>query len=134
MEPQQLVRMMLELDEPWRDRFVSLTANLATGGNWCGEEEPGQRTLVRWLTHNSDLRRRMTLMMTTWRRPRLDKALDPRTDLIVHAGPEAPEQAICPACREEVEIRHRTDSDTWFYRHRAGGNGNCPRRARRPGE
>jgi hypothetical protein len=134
MEPQELVQMMLELDEPWRGRFVSLAANLATGGSWNGGRMPGRRTLVRWLAHDHDLRRRMTLMLTAWRRPRLDRALNPRTDVIVAAGPEAPEQALCPACREEVEIRHRTDSDTWFYRHRAGGNGNCPRRARRPGE
>jgi hypothetical protein len=83
MEPQELVHAMLDLDEPWRGRFVSLTANLATGGNWNGGEEPGQKTLLRWLRMDLDLRRRMTLMVSAWRRPALDRAVDSRAAAIM---------------------------------------------------
>lgn len=135
MWTETLVDDLLALDEPWRGRFLAYLADQATAGSWNGgEEEPDRQTLVQWLTMDLELRRRITLMLATWRRPRLDRAIDPRTNVVITAGPEAPEQALCPACREEVEIRHRSDSGTWFYRHRAGGNGHCPRRTRRPGE
>jgi hypothetical protein len=76
MQAEELAHTILDLDEPWRSRFLSLVASLATGGNWNGVEEPGQETLARWLRMDLDLRRRMTLMVSAWRRPALDRAVD----------------------------------------------------------
>ena len=83
MQAEELAHTILDLDEPWRGRFLSLVASLATGGNWNGVEEPGQETLIRWLRMDLDLRRRMTLMVSAWRRPALDRTVDPGATAII---------------------------------------------------
>jgi hypothetical protein len=83
MQAEELAHTILDLDEPWRSRFLFLVASLATGGNWNGVEEPGQETLARWLRMDLDLRRRMTLMVSAWRRPALDRAVDPGATTIM---------------------------------------------------
>ena len=49
----------------------------------------------------------------------------------ITAGPEAPTEAICPACRSTVDLRVRTTASglTWYWRHPANANLNCPRRS-----
>jgi len=57
-------------------------------------------------------------------------ALNDHNDKII-AGPDAPLQAICPACGAPVELRKRTAMDgslTWYWQHRANANLDCPRR------
>jgi hypothetical protein len=51
----------------------------------------------------------------------------------VTAGPDTPDEAICPACGTEVHKRKRTcmgRTVTYFYRHRRGQAKDCPRRYR----
>jgi len=45
---------------------------------------------------------------------------------MVEAGPGAPERAECPHCGGVVDLRHRKDSDTWFWRHRRKPASGCP--------
>ena len=45
---------------------------------------------------------------------------------MVEAGPGAPDRAECPHCGGVVDLRHRKDSDTWFWRHRRKPVGGCP--------
>lgn len=55
---------------------------------------------------------------------------------LVEAGPDSPEQALCPACGEEVCKRRRKVSRneyTYFYRHRTGVGDGCPLRYRPTG-
>lgn len=47
---------------------------------------------------------------------------------IVQACPDAPKEGVCPICGGRVTLRHRTDSDTYFYRHVRGEGKYCPRR------
>ena len=49
----------------------------------------------------------------------------------ITAGPGAPTEAICPACRSTVDLRVRTTASglTWYWRHPANANLNCPRRS-----
>lgn len=52
---------------------------------------------------------------------------------LVVAGPDAPEEALCPDCGGKVRVRHRARMDgetTYFYRHIQGEGKNCPRRYR----
>ena len=60
---------ILALDEPWRGRFLTVIANLATGGAWNGSSEPAREDLLSWLRMNRDLRAQVVQMYTTWRRP-----------------------------------------------------------------
>ena len=48
MTADRVARQILDLDEPWRGRFLDWTARLATGGAWDGVR-PGRDDLVGWL-------------------------------------------------------------------------------------
>ena len=51
----------------------------------------------------------------------------------VVAGPDAPDEALCPDCGAEVQKRRVTRMDgavTHFYRHKRGQGKDCPRRYR----
>ena len=60
---------VLALDEPWRGRFLTVIAGLASGGRWEGEEEPSRGVLVGWLRADLTLRRQVVQLLTTWKRP-----------------------------------------------------------------
>jgi hypothetical protein len=62
---ESLVDALLALDEPWRSRFLDLTANIATGWTW-NEPQPGREELVTWLTIDEDLSRKVRLLVSTW--------------------------------------------------------------------
>jgi hypothetical protein len=62
---ESLVDALLALDEPWRSRFLDLTANIATGWTW-NEPQPGREELVTWLTIDEDLSRKVGLLVSTW--------------------------------------------------------------------
>jgi hypothetical protein len=50
---------------------------------------------------------------------------------LVPAGPDAPEEAICPACGGAVRKRKRRTMDgqvAYFYRHERGTGEKCPLR------
>ena len=50
----------------------------------------------------------------------------------ITAGPGAPQEAACPACGADVQLRKRTKMDshaTYYYRHKNGQGKNCPRRS-----
>ncbi|NLE45676.1 MAG: hypothetical protein GX620_13220 [Chloroflexi bacterium] len=50
---------------------------------------------------------------------------------LVTAGPDAPLEAVCPACGGVVIRRKRRGGDgeyTYFYRHQDGVEMRCPRR------
>ena len=51
---------------------------------------------------------------------------------LVVAGPGSPEKAMCPSCGGAVSRRKRRKMDgevVYFYRHKRGVMGECPRRA-----
>ena len=62
---------VLALDEPWRGRFLTLVANLATGGVWDEEDVPSREVLVAWLRADLSLRFRVIQLLNAWRRPRV---------------------------------------------------------------
>lgn len=50
---------------------------------------------------------------------------------LVVAGPDAPEEGVCPECGAEVVKRSRRCMDghvTYFYRHKRRQGKDCPRR------
>ena len=47
----------------------------------------------------------------------------------VRAAEGAPKRAICPACREPVNLRYQRKGG-WYYRHALGAGAGCPLRAR----
>jgi hypothetical protein len=50
---------------------------------------------------------------------------------LVVAGPDAPDEAVCPDCRAEVQkrrVRRMDGGVTYFYRHNRGQGKHCPRR------
>jgi hypothetical protein len=52
---------------------------------------------------------------------------------LVIAGPDAPDEVVCPECGTEVQRRRVTRMDgtvTYFYRHKRGQGKDCPRRCR----
>jgi hypothetical protein len=52
---------------------------------------------------------------------------------LIPASATSPDVATCPDCGGEVRKRKRRRSGktvTWFYRHRQGTGGDCPRRYR----
>ena len=60
-----LIEVLYTLDEPWRERFLILAANLATGWRW-GEDEPGQAELAAWLGENLILQRVILRLLRRW--------------------------------------------------------------------
>jgi len=61
----------------------------------------------------------------------LKDALD-QNNTSIEAGSDSPEVAICPSCGGTVDLRGRRrgkhpDDRTWYYRHRRGERGGCPR-------
>ncbi len=49
----------------------------------------------------------------------------------VEAGPGAPEQAVCPTCRDRLILRYRrtmTGTVTYFWRHAGSRDRSCPQR------
>jgi hypothetical protein len=52
---------------------------------------------------------------------------------LVIAGRDAPDTAVCPDCRTEVQkrrVRRMDGGVTYFYRHKRGQGKHCPRRYR----
>jgi hypothetical protein len=54
-----LIEALYALDEPWRERFLVLAANLVTGWQW-GEDEPDWGELAVWLEESLVLQRLTT--------------------------------------------------------------------------
>ncbi len=49
----------------------------------------------------------------------------------VLAGPDSPDEAVCPSCGGVVKKRKRRNMDrqvTYFYRHKIGVGEDCPLR------
>lgn len=65
----ELTERMFALREPWRGRFLELTANLATGGAWNGRGEPIREDVEAWLRGDLRLYRRVRLLLSAWKRP-----------------------------------------------------------------
>lgn len=64
-----LAEALFSLEEPWRDRFLVLVANLATDWAWDGRP-PGWEEVTDWLSADLDLYRRVKMLLDTWQRPR----------------------------------------------------------------
>lgn len=50
---------------------------------------------------------------------------------LVQAGPDSPQEALCPSCGEGVKKRKRRRDDgslTYFYRHKIGAGDGCAKR------
>jgi len=63
-----LTDALFALDEPWRSRFLSLVANMATSGTWRGNA-PKRDDIVYWLSTDQALFRRTERLLTAWRDP-----------------------------------------------------------------
>ena len=64
-EVEDLVEVLFSVEEPWRTRFLGLTANLATGWTWDGQQ-PNRTRLASWLQADPDLDRKVRVMMRAW--------------------------------------------------------------------
>jgi hypothetical protein len=62
---EELVEALLSIEEPWRSRFLDLTANLATGWTWDGQQ-PNRAALTSWLQADPDLGRKVRVMVRAW--------------------------------------------------------------------
>ena len=60
-----LIEALYALDEPWRERFLVLAANLATGWQW-GEDEPDRAELAAWLEESLVLQRMILSLLRRW--------------------------------------------------------------------
>ena len=60
-----LIEALYALDEPWRERFLVLAANLLPGWQW-GEDEPGRAELAAWLEENLVLQRVILHLLRGW--------------------------------------------------------------------
>jgi hypothetical protein len=69
VQAEEIVAALYGLGEPWRSRFLTLTAQLATGGAWNGRGEPAPEDLEGWLRADLRLRWQVTLLLRAWRRP-----------------------------------------------------------------
>ena len=65
---ESLTEALFSLEEPWRDRFLGLVANLATNKAW-GEQLLTQDDVATWLGVNPGLYRDIKYMLDAWRRP-----------------------------------------------------------------
>ncbi len=59
-----VLRMLYSLDEPWRSRFLILTAQLATGWQWDGRE-PEWAEVEAWLS-DCALQRSLRALLYIW--------------------------------------------------------------------
>jgi hypothetical protein len=64
-EVEDLVEALFSVEEPWRTRFLGLTANLATGWTWDGQQ-PNKARLTTWLQTDPDLDRKVRVMVRAW--------------------------------------------------------------------
>lgn len=64
-----LTENLFSLEEPWRDRFLILVAQQATGRAW-DKRSPTRDEIVTWLD-DSGLHQAVTMLLQTWhgRRP-----------------------------------------------------------------
>jgi len=59
---------LFDLDEPWRERFLGLVANLATCWAW-EEKQPTREEIEAWLGARPILRKQVWSLLLRWRRP-----------------------------------------------------------------
>jgi len=64
-EVEDLVEVLFSVEEPWRSRFLDLTANLATGWTWDGQQ-PNKARVETWLRADPDLDRKVRVMVRAW--------------------------------------------------------------------
>ena len=60
----RIVEAMYGLDDPWRTRFLELTAHLATGNG--NGRVPDRVEVETWLRQNRFLRRKLRSLLRTW--------------------------------------------------------------------
>ena len=61
---ESLTENLFSLEEPWRERFLTLVARQATRLSWNGRA-PTQDEVEAWLS-NGSLYRTVTLLLSTW--------------------------------------------------------------------
>jgi hypothetical protein len=67
---ESLADALYALEEPWRGRFLSLVAEMATSGGW-NEKRPRRDDIVSWLSTNHALFRQTERLLDAWRSPRV---------------------------------------------------------------
>jgi hypothetical protein len=63
-----LTAALFSLEEPWRGRFLSLVANLATRWKWQAQE-PTPEEITAWLGMNPALYQQVKSLLYTWQGP-----------------------------------------------------------------
>jgi hypothetical protein len=62
---ESLAKDLFSLDEPWRERFLDLVANLATHCAW-DEGQPTWEDVTGWLGTHPTLYQRVRLLLSLW--------------------------------------------------------------------
>jgi len=65
---ESLTDALFALDEPWRGRFLSLVAEMATSGGWDGQR-PRWDDVVGWLSTDRVLFRQTERLLNAWHNP-----------------------------------------------------------------
>jgi hypothetical protein len=66
---ESLAEMMFSLEEPWRGRFLELTANMAMNRTRARRpQQPTKKEVVNWLSTNPSLYQDMRYMLNSWHR------------------------------------------------------------------
>jgi len=65
-----LTNALFALDEPWRERFLNLVADMATSGVWNGQP-PRRDDVVGWLSTDVVLFRQTERLLAAWNHPRI---------------------------------------------------------------
>ena len=69
-----LAEALFCLEEPWRDRFLLLVANMANDWAW-DERLPEREDLIDWLRANQDLYREVKYMLDMWQCPQIQSKI-----------------------------------------------------------
>lgn len=63
----EIVEALFSLEEPWRTRFLELTAQAASSGRWNERGKPSPEQIAVWL-EEPNLRRALSHLLLIWRR------------------------------------------------------------------
>lgn len=62
----RLSEILFALEEPWRERFLILVAQLATDWRWRKQAIPNRSEVTVWLENNSALQHTVSWLLRAW--------------------------------------------------------------------